>query len=107
MDFVDYQKAARRTQNKHLDYESLTRHALFGLGAEVGEVQSIFQKSYQGHEVSTSRIIDEAGDVLWMLSELADACGFTLDEVARHNMDKLRARYPDGFDADRSVNREE
>ena len=107
MTFEEFQKAARRTQNKHLDYGSLTRHALFGMAAEVGEIHSIFQKSYQGHNISTSKIIDECGDVLWMLSELADACGFTLEEAARHNQDKLFARYPEGFSTERSVNREE
>jgi hypothetical protein len=33
--------------------------------------------------------------------------GVTLEDVAQHNVDKLKARYPDGFDADRSIHRPE
>ena len=37
--------------------------------------------------------------------ELADVLGLTLEQIAAHNVDKLRARYPEGFDADRSMHR--
>ena len=107
MNFNDYQKAARRTQNLKLDGEQMMHHALFGMASEVGEIHSIFQKEYQGHDVTREKIIDECGDLLWMMAELADACGFTLDVVARHNIDKLWKRYPEGFDSVRSTNREE
>lgn len=107
MNFEEYQKAARRTQNKDLTREESTNHALFGMGAEVGEILSIYQKEFQGHEANPLKIIDECGDLLWMMAELADACGFTLEAVARHNVDKLWNRYPEGFDSVRSTNREE
>ena len=107
MTFEEFQKAARRTQNKTLDGEQMLHHALFGLGAEAGEILSIFQKELQGHEADRDKIVDECGDLLWMLSELADGCGINLDEIARHNVDKLWKRYPEGFDSVRSVNREE
>ena len=51
-------------------------------------------------------VIDEGGDVLWMLAELFTALGISLDDVAQHNVDKLKARYPEGFSADRSLHRE-
>ena len=105
MNFTEYQAAARRTQNRKLDGEQMTHHALFGLGAEVGEILSIFQKEFQGHEVTREKIIDECGDLLWMAAELADACGFTLDEAAQGNIEKLWRRFPQGFDSVRSVNR--
>ena len=105
MEFEFYQSQARRTQNKDLTLEQKLRHGLYGLAAEVGEVCSIFQKEMQGHDVDSVKIMDECGDVLWMLSEIADACGFSLNAAAFHNIDKLRARYPEGFDSDRSVNR--
>ena len=47
----------------------------------------------------------ECGDILWMLAELLTAKGYTLDDVARMNIDKLRARYPDGFDTEHSLHR--
>ena len=105
MTFDEYQKAARRTQNRKLDGERILHHALFGLGSEAGEILSIFQKELQGHEVTREKVMDECGDLLWMAAELADAMGFTLDEAAQHNADKLWKRYPEGFDSVRSVNR--
>jgi NTP pyrophosphatase (non-canonical NTP hydrolase) len=52
-------------------------------------------------------MIEELGDVLWYCAELACGLGVTLDEVAMRNIDKLRRRYPEGFDAERSINRDD
>lgn len=49
----------------------------------------------------------ELGDVCWYLALAADAIGFDLESVMQMNLEKLRARYPDGFDPERSVNRVE
>ena len=105
MTFDFYQQQARRTQNDELMTEQKENHALHGLSSEVGEIHSIYQKVYQGHEMNYNKVIDEAGDLLWFLSELADCIGTTLDHIAQHNIDKLRKRYPEGFDADRSLHR--
>lgn len=107
MTLNEYQELARRTQNKDILKSQRRMHALHGLAAEVGEIHSIFQKLYQGHEYKQEKLIDEMGDVLWFLGELADSLDIKLDDVARHNIDKLIARYPDGFDVDHSVNRPE
>ena len=52
-------------------------------------------------------MIEELGDVLWYCAELACGLGVTLEEVAMKNIGKLRRRYPEGFSAERSINREE
>ena len=51
-------------------------------------------------------MIDELSDVLWYCAELATALCVDLDFVAEHNINKLKKRYPEGFDADKSINRE-
>ena len=107
MNFSEYQALARRTQNVHLNPHQRLEHALFGLAAEAGEIHSIFQKLHQGHALIMWDLIEEMGDLLWFVSELADAHGLSLDEIARANIDKLRKRYPVGFDEDASVHREE
>ena len=67
----------------------------------------LYQKQYQGHELTIERLIDEGGDALWMLAELFTANGVSLEEVAQHNVDKLKRRYPgEGFDPERSIHRE-
>lgn len=107
MNFEEYQKAARRTINTDLSVEQMEQHALYGMCAEVGEILSIFQKEFQGHAAQREKVVDECGDLLWMIAELATTFGFTLEEVAQHNVEKLWRRFPQGFDSVRSVNREE
>lgn len=107
MNFKQYQDLARRTQNDGLnDYERKS-HALHGLASEVGEIHAIYQKYYQGHPIIRANVIDELGDLLWFVAELCDTLLVSMDEVAEHNIDKLRRRYPDGFDAEHSLHREQ
>ena len=49
----------------------------------------------------------ELGDVAWYIAVTAQAIGYDLETVLRMNIEKLRRRYPDGFDSNKSVNREE
>lgn len=109
MTLNQYQNAAARTIRKDLPKTDISLHALFGLSAEVGELMDIYQKWLQGH-IGTNEFIQEhkkkeLGDILWMVAEYATANGWTLDEVATTNLDKLRARYPEGFDPDKSMHR--
>ena len=43
--------------------------------------------------------------VFGLASEACDALGVSMSTVASLNIYKLRARYPDGFDAERSLHR--
>ena len=106
MYFAEYQALARRTQNPALTKEQRFKHAMFGMMSELGEVSGIFQKEAQGHKVVPVDLIYELGDMLWFVAEFCDVMGFSLEEVAKANIDKLKARYPEGFDAQRSLNRE-
>lgn len=74
---------------------------------EVGEISSLFQKIYQGHELNESDLRKEIGDVAWMLAELCTAYGWDMEQVYIENIEKLRARYPKGFSKERSLHREE
>lgn len=104
----DYQKLAMRACSiPFSDTGAMINHAVLGLTSEAGEVAGIFQKVYQGHEVDPEHLKKELGDCLWMIAEAATALGFDLEDVAATNIRKLKKRYPDGFDAERSIHREE
>lgn len=107
MTFDQYQVAARRTQNPALTYEEKRNHALFGLCSEVGEVHGLFQKAYQGHKLIIERVKDELSDIFWFIAELCDALGLRLEDVANHNVEKLKKRYKNGFTAEESIKRVE
>ena len=103
----DYQRMARRTAGNKRKSDKM-EEALLGLAGEVGELCDHYKKyMHQGHDIDYNHMAEEAGDVLWYLAEIADALGLTLEDIARRNIDKLRKRYPEGFDPERSRNREE
>ena len=103
MDMNEYQKLAARTDN----HNALAYYAL-GLTGEAGEVADLVKKyKWHGHGFDTQRIVAELGDVLWYVATFAAALGVDLDTVAAINIEKLRQRYPNGFDKERSRNRKE
>ena len=104
----EYQKLAMRTCNLlHSPLDDMACHAVFGLTSEAGEVAGLFQKWYQGHELDEEHLMKEIGDCLWMIAELCTAYGISLEDVMQLNIDKLRARYPDGFSEEKSLHRAE
>ena len=106
MNFEEYQAAAQRTSNTASEKEKITTGAM-GLAGEAGEVIDLVKKHlYQGHALDREDLIDEASDCLWYIAEIATGLGVTLEDIAQHNIDKLKQRYPDGFSASRSRNRD-
>ena len=104
----EFQTHAMRTANGAIDrhYDRLVNGVL-GLTGEAGEVADLVKKFlFQGHDLDREHIIEEVGDVLWYCALIADSCGTNLDHVMQTNVDKLSLRYPDGFSAQNSINRE-
>lgn len=107
MTINEYQQLAARTINPELTVERQENHALHLLASECGEIHGIYQKVDQGHPLDEIALIYEVGDLLWGIAELCTAKGWSMAVVAESNIDKLLARYPNGFDTERSVHREE
>ena len=103
----EYQKLASRTINKNLTKVGQEKHALHGLVGEVGELHSLYQKTYQGHAFDEHHAMSEVSDMLWFIAEYCTAMCWSLDDVIQYNIDKLIARYPDGFETDKSLHRAE
>ena len=77
------------------------------MSSEIGEIHGIYQKSYQGHKIEEEHLEKEVGDLLWFIAEFCTAYGWDLEDVMKKNIDKLKARYPEGFDAEHSLHRAE
>lgn len=102
----EYQKHALRTAGQEGAQEMII-NGVMGLNGEAGECIDIVKKwRFQGHPLDARKLMDELGDVLWYVAITASGLSYGLDEIMQHNIDKLRKRYPDGFDAERSVHRE-
>ena len=106
MTIDDYQRQASRTMNWGLtDWEN-KMHALHGMVSELGEIHGIYQKVYQGHEDTETHTKREVGDLMWFVAEFCTANGWSLGAICEMNIEKLKNRYPLGFDAERSRHRE-
>ena len=106
MTINEYQKAAIRTESQVREYPRIL-NGVMGLNGEAGECIDLVKKHlFQGHDLNIQSMAKELGDVAWYLAVSADAIGYDLETILQMNIDKLKARYPEGFDADKSMNRE-
>ena len=107
MDVNAYQKEAMTLLNPALTEKDVLMNALMGLCGESGEAIDLMKKHlYQGHDLDREKLIKELGDVSWYLAEAATGLNIDLSELLQRNLDKLHARYPKGFDTQRSQHRE-
>lgn len=108
MDFIEYNSKAMRTVNPNLNWNQLLINASMGLCGEVGEVADEVKKNaFHGHPLNEQAIKKELGDILWYLNLAADLFGYSLEEIAISNIEKLQKRYPDKFSSEASLNRVE
>ncbi len=107
MNVNDYQRQAMRSLNPALTEKDVLMNALMGLCGESGEAIDLMKKHlYQGHDLDRAKLVKELGDIAWYLAEAATGLQVDLSDVLQGNLDKLQARYPQGFDAQRSQHRE-
>ena len=108
MNINEYQKLAMTTLNPELSKKDVLINGVMGLCGESGEVIDLVKKHLaQGHELNREKMTKELGDVAWYLAETAYALEVDLETVMTKNIEKLKQRYPEGFDAQRSQKRNE
>ena len=104
----EYQALALRTLNRELSREETLLNAVMGLCGESGEAIDLVKKHrMHGHPFDREKFAKELGDIAWYLAEAAYAIDMDLEDVLRLNIDKLKRRYPDGFDGEKSLHRAE
>jgi len=102
----EYQTLAARTIATN-DTKTMCDHAMMGMVAEMGELFGLYQKVYQGHDFDEDHAKKELGDLLWMIAEYCTSMGWYLADIMTMNIEKLKARYPDGFDPEKSLHRQD
>ena len=108
MNINEYQELAMKTLNPALDKKDVLINSVMGLCGESGEAIDIIKKWFaQGHELDREHLKKELGDIAWYLAEAATALDLSLDEVLSANIEKLKKRYPEGFETEKSVHRKQ
>lgn len=70
-----------------------------GLSGEVGEFNDMVKKwIFHEKPMDADHAKKELGDVLWYVAMICESFGWDMDEIMSMNIDKLKARYPEGFD---------
>lgn len=104
MTFTEYQNLCKRTAvYRETSKMWLPRmsYCAMGLASEAGEVLGQTKRVIRDDgehftESRNSKIADELGDVLYYAAMLAYECGLDFDDIARHNVEKLRSRFERG-----------
>ncbi len=108
MTINEYQELAMRTVNPELDKNQMLINSVMGLCGESGEAIDIVKKWYaHGHELDREHLKKELGDIAWYLAEAVTALDLKLEDVLEANIEKLKKRYPEGFETQKSVERAE
>ena len=107
MGINEYQNLAMRTSNRTLTPTDHLLNGVLGIAGEGGEVADLVKKHmYQGHPLDVQHIAKELGDICWYIAEAVTAIGYDMEHIMKMNIEKLKARYPEGFDTERSQHRE-
>lgn len=92
MTFDEYQIAAAETAVYNRNPQLKIMYPALGLAGETGEVVEKIKKFYRDAVLDREALKLELGDVTWYIAALCTDLGFTLDEVAQANINKLRDR---------------
>ena len=104
VDINEYQELAMTTLNPELSKKEVLINSVMGLCGESGEAIDIVKKWLaQGHELDKEHLAKELGDIAWYLAEAATALDLPLEQILITNIEKLKNRYPEGFDTKRSA----
>lgn len=99
---LTYRDNVLRTANFTIKLDSEATSSLvaagLGLAGEAGEVVDMIKKDvFHGSFISKEKYKKEIGDLLWYAEVLMHLLRLTEEEVKQANIDKLQARYPNGF----------
>src|SRR5258708_1284706 len=108
MTFDEYLEQSKRTAVELDEKNKIPQLVMSGLGTagEAGEVADEIKKIvFHDHPINKEKLMKEMGDVLWYLARVCAILDVSFNEVAKMNVDKLKTRYPNGFEKERSLNR--
>jgi NTP pyrophosphatase (non-canonical NTP hydrolase) len=111
MEANEYQKLAARTLIDKPGFEISDRDLMavwdaIGLAGEAGEVADLIKKGvFHQHGIDLQKLKNELGDTLWYVAALCTTLDLDMSEIMQSNIEKLKTRYPNGYNSDDSKRR--
>lgn len=101
---AEYTELAARTASADADH---LQHYVLGVCTEAGELahEAKAHLAY-GKDLDRTSVIEELGDLCWYMANLMRVMDTSWEEVFTRNVDKLRRRYPEGFEKRRALERD-
>ena len=108
MDIGEFQRRSIRTLNNDLTREEQIANMIMGLAGENGEIADHIKKAfYQGHQLDRKHLMEELGDLMFYVVNLATLYDLSMENILDYNIEKLKKRYKNGFTSEESINRQE
>lgn len=96
------------TRNQGLTPRDTLLNSALGMVCEAGEYGDHIKKfAFQGHDIDREKCLKELGDVLWYVELACISLNTTREEIEQTVINKLLARYPNGFSSTASTTRKE
>lgn len=96
LNFHDYQRTAKNTDQTGANSADGILVSVLGMCGESGDLATLFKKKLRDGDSFTvypEQCADELGDILWYLSTVCTKLGFSLEDIARRNLAKTKARW--------------
>lgn len=111
MDAKIYQELAARTLILSPDFQITEEQVMLvwnvlGLAGEAGEIVELVKKGiFHQKGLDETALRKELGDVLWYVAAVCTKLGLDMGEIMQENIEKLRVRYPYGYNPTHSLQR--
>jgi len=106
MTLAQYKQECGRTLAP-LETREQNLHMVLGMVTEVGELADVYKRKLAyGKAEDFTNVKEEIGDLMWYVVNFCNLHGFDLEDILATNIAKLKARFPDKFDADKALTRD-
>ncbi len=94
-------------QNSHVNVlYTKPKHDLSLLTKAAAVSEHVKKHLGHGHDIDKHFLIKNINSLVAITGEMLQSCGYTLTEAMQTNVEKLRKRYPNGFEVEKSKNRQ-
>ena len=101
------EETIRRDLEKLEKQEVLIRTHGGAVPVDENDYELSLEKRKNTNISAKEKLAKELGDIAWYLAETATALDLNLEDIFQANIEKLKKRYPEGFDSQKSIHRED